>query len=53
MTTFYIIYFAGVVVALLLYILSLRLSITSNNSKLFRRMWIYPLTSDAIVVEIK
>ena len=30
-----------------------QLMITSNNSKLFRRMWIYPLTSDAIVVEIK
>lgn len=30
-----------------------QLMITSNNSKLFRRMWIYPLTSDAIVVEIR
>lgn len=30
-----------------------QLMITSNNSKLFRRMWIYPLTLDAIVVEIK
>lgn len=30
-----------------------QLMITSNNSKLFRRMWVHPLTSDAIVVEIK
>lgn len=30
-----------------------QLMITSNNSKLFRRMSIYPLTSNAIVVEIK
>lgn len=30
-----------------------QLMITSNKSKMFRRMWVYPLTSDAIVVEIK
>lgn len=30
-----------------------QLMITSNNSKMFRCMWVHPLTSDAIVVEIK
>lgn len=30
-----------------------QLKITSNNSKMFRCMWVHPLTSDAIVVEIK
>lgn len=30
-----------------------QLMITSNNSKMFRYMWVHPLTSDAIVVEIR
>lgn len=30
-----------------------QLMITSNNSKMFRCMWVHPLTSDAIVVEIR